>query len=77
MIYIYDTSSANVIFLSNVGRTVGCTVLFLGLQPQNSSECSFVYKQIYEGQLYIRIQSGMFKLSIDVQIPLPLSLVAL
>jgi hypothetical protein len=29
---------------------------------------------MYEGQLYIRIQSGMFKLSIDVKIPLPLSL---
>ena len=27
-----------------------------------------------EGQLYIRIQSGMFKLSTDIQIPLPLSL---
>jgi hypothetical protein len=64
----------NVIFSSNVGGTVCCTGLFLGLQPQNSSECSFVYKQMYEGQLYIRIQSGMFKLSIDVKIPLPLSL---
>jgi hypothetical protein len=29
---------------------------------------------MYEGQLYIRIKSGMFKLSIDVKIPLPLSL---